>query len=146
MMQGRPPDRTGPRQDASSRRSTSGGRVPAFIRDVFFAPRSATADPPRRHQGLPRGLVLIDAPCRHLHLARNPDAKWAQCSPARWSAVEGPGRIALIARRPLCENPCGRIAYVHVPLMPAENGEQIRGFHRRRHPDFTVVPARRIPR
>ena len=36
--------------------------------------------------------------------------------------------------------PGGRIAYITCSVLPAENGEQVRGFVAR-HPEFAVVPT-----
>jgi 16S rRNA (cytosine967-C5)-methyltransferase len=83
-------------------------------------------------------LVLIDAPCTGTGTwRRNPDAKWRMRPGAL--EVRLKDQSAVLERAAALVKPGGRIAYITCSVLPAENGEQIRGFLAR-HPEFAVVP------
>src|SRR3954466_7487632 len=83
-------------------------------------------------------LVLIDAPCTGTGTwRRNPDAKWRMRPGALELRLKD--QTEVLDRAAALVKPGGRIAYVTCSVLPAENGDQIRGFIAR-HPEFSVVP------
>ena len=73
-------------------------------------------------------LVLIDAPCTGTGTwRRNPDAKWRMRPGAL--EVRLKDQAAVLDRASALVKPGGRIAYVTCSVLPAENSEQVRGFH-----------------
>ncbi len=83
-------------------------------------------------------LVVIDAPCTGTGTwRRNPDAKWRMRPGALEIRLKDQAEVldravALVKRG-------GRIAYITCSVLPAENGDQVRGFLGR-HGEFSLVP------
>ena len=74
-------------------------------------------------------LVLIDAPCTGTGTwRRNPDAKWRMRPGAL--EVRLKDQIEVLDRAGALVKPGGRIAYITCSVLPPENGEQVRSFHR----------------
>jgi 16S rRNA (cytosine967-C5)-methyltransferase len=83
-------------------------------------------------------LVLIDAPCTGTGTwRRNPDAKWRMRPGALEVRLKDQAEV--LDRAAGMVKPGGRIAYVTCSVLPAENGEQVRGFLAR-HPEFSIQP------
>src|ERR1700759_1937112 len=82
-------------------------------------------------------LVLIDAPCTGTGTwRRNPDAKWRMRPGAL--EVRLKDQAEELDRAAGLVNPGGRIPYITCPVLPPENGEQVRAFMGR-HSEFAVV-------
>ncbi|HET9652462.1 MAG TPA: RsmB/NOP family class I SAM-dependent RNA methyltransferase [Usitatibacter sp.] len=86
--------------------------------------------------------VLVDAPCTGLGtLRRNPDLK-ARQSDAAVAELNAKQRAILDAAATLLK-PGGRLVYGTCSLLVEENEDMVREFLGR-HPDFTLVPAKKV--
>src|SRR6185369_15769844 len=81
-------------------------------------------------------LVLIDAPCTGTGTwRRNPDAKWRKRPGSLEVRLKDQAEV--LDRAAALVKAGGRIAYVTCSVLPAENGEQVRGFLAR-HEGFSI--------